>query len=290
MRLAHEVAPGPLRLLGTVRHGAKRMMTAVGIPADLSRPFAGRPTSTGGGGGGGGGSWYADALHLATVLLQLLLVVRGAHVVASAALALLGAALDFAQRMVRLPLATAGSSAGSSFSFGSASGSSGFGFAGASAGASPVGGKLAVGADGGDDTTVVGLDLLVVVRGAHVVAPAALALLGTAVLLAQRPALPSSVHLQPLPGGSHAHHGGGRQGLLLEILGLVGVGRHPLLEVEAAHLLVPGALALLGAVGDRALPAAAIAAGNTADGVCCCCDCRCDCGVEGRHLGLGIGR
>ena len=241
------------------------MMAAVGIAADLARPVAGRPGSTGGRRG-------ADALRFATGLLQLLLVVCGAHVVAPAALALLGTALLLAQRMVRLPLGTAGIG-----SFGGGSTRSG---GGGDVGVGNIaGGKLAAGADGGDDTAVVGLDLLVVVRGAHVVAPAALALLGTAVLLAERPALSSAVHLEPLSCGAHPDHGGGRQGLLLEVLGLVGVGRHPLLEVEAAHLLVPAALALLGAVGDGAAPAVAVAAGEGAGG------------AEGRHFGLGgIGR
>ena len=233
------------------------MMAAVGIAADLARP------------GSTGGRSGAGALRFAAGQLQLLLVVRGAHIVASAALALLGAAVLLAERMVRLPLGTAC-----------------IGSFGGGGGGDIAGGKLAAGIDGGHDTAVVGLDLLVVVRGAHVVAPAALALLGTAVLLAERPALSSAVHLEPLSCGAHPDHGGGRQGLLLEVLGLVGVGRHPLLEVEAAHLLVPAALALLGAVGDRAAPAVAVAAGKaTRSSVDCYWRCASD--AESRHFGLG---
>ena len=266
MRGAHKVAPGSLALLGTVRHGAERMMTAVGIAANLAGPFAGRCSRR----------WHPDPFDCATILLQLLLVVGGAHVVAPAALALLGTALLLAQRVVRLPLGAAG--------IGSAGGSS---FRSGGGGTIGAGGKLAVGINGGEDTAVVGLDLLVVVRGAHVVAPASLALLGTAVLLAERPALSSAVHLQPFSCGSHPDHGGGHQGLLLEFLGLVGVGHHPLLEVEAAHLLVPAALALLGAVGDGAAPAAAVAAGKaSSDSGSVDCYWRCAGGAESWHFGV----
>ena len=100
--------------------------------------------------------------------------------------------------------------------------------------------------------------------GAHLVAPAALGLLGAADDRAQGSALSSAVHLQLR--SRHGRRRGRRHGLQVDVLGQVGILRRPLLEVEAAHPVVPGALGLLVAPRNGAALPVAVSVGHGGGG------------------------